>query len=583
MYAVKLSGMLPANYPLSEGSGIQQTFAIQAGHTYCISYKAKTDINNQYVCVRGTPVIQFRASNGALLTHTGGMPMGVAQNITSGTWATYNQSFTAPANFNTVSITAHSLNSIGYRSAYIDNICIKECNPCSPISIKNLASKLDGITFIAENSSHTSMSYNYKVVDDMGTEFAIGQIANLHPNEAATIEVAGLLPSKDYVLHAWPICDYAASNPTAFSTLNPDITISDNTTDTACLNATETDAFGTTTSDIKDANGRIIATVIPDAFTDLGTINVEVHNQNRPIVIDNQSFLGRTFNVTSNEIAGLIPNGGGYTMRLYFLDSELFTENGAAITPQNLGIKWWSGGSQTECLINDYINTPSSAGSFPVAGNIPSNQVNEGEFGRHNNGFYLQFHANHFTMFGASPDYTGLLPVKWLSFTGRVSSAKCAEKGSILLNWATASEQNVRDFTVERQAQKETSYKKIATQPAKNDENGAAYSFTDENLRSGTYNYRIKETDIDGTNDYTQIVSVLVNTCNHTAVYPNPTTAILELKTDGDRETPVTVFDINGRIIKEYTSIPESIDLATYPAGVYSLRIGEQVIKIVKL
>jgi hypothetical protein len=71
---------------------------------------------------------------------------------------------------------------------------------------------------------------------------------------------------------------------------------------------------------------------------------------------------------------------------------------------------------------------------------------------------------------------------------------------------------------------------------------------------------------------YTDIVSVITSGNKNIIFYPNPVNAVTPLKyvvkqgLSGD--TKLQFFDISGRIIKNYTSIPTTIDISRLPAGV---------------
>jgi Secretion system C-terminal sorting domain len=71
---------------------------------------------------------------------------------------------------------------------------------------------------------------------------------------------------------------------------------------------------------------------------------------------------------------------------------------------------------------------------------------------------------------------------------------------------------------------------------------------------------------------YTDIVSVITSGNKNIIFYPNPANAatplryVLKQGLPGD--TQLQLFDISGRIIKNYTSIPTTIDISRLPNGV---------------
>jgi hypothetical protein len=144
-----------------------------------------------------------------------------------------------------------------------------------------------------------------------------------------------------------------------------------------------------------------------------------------------------------------------------------------------------------------------------------------------------------------------LLPVEMTSFTA------VAQKTSALLAWSTATEVNNYGFEVERSTMSNTAptmnWQKIGfVQGAGTSNAPHEYSFTDKNIPSGCYTYRLKQIDRDGSFKYSQSVEVEVETAPHifslSQNYPdpfNPTTNIIySLRSDG--KVRLAVYDILG-------------------------------------
>ena len=67
----------------------------------------------------------------------------------------------------------------------------------------------------------------------------------------------------------------------------------------------------------------------------------------------------------------------------------------------------------------------------------------------------------------------------------------------------------------------------------------------------------------------------------HTAIYPNPTHDIINIITNNINQT-VYLNDALGRTLQQFNTVPTQIDLSELPAGVYFIKIGDTVSKIVK-
>ncbi|MCW8804166.1 MAG: T9SS type A sorting domain-containing protein, partial [Ignavibacteriaceae bacterium] len=115
--------------------------------------------------------------------------------------------------------------------------------------------------------------------------------------------------------------------------------------------------------------------------------------------------------------------------------------------------------------------------------------------------------------------YQYTVPVELTSFTAN------AVEDEVKLNWATATETNNQGFQVEKMNTAGT-FEQIGylagfgttTEPK-------AYSFTDSKLDAGTYSYRLKQIDFDGSYEYSDVVEVEVSIPAVYALeqnYPNP-------------------------------------------------------------
>jgi len=121
-------------------------------------------------------------------------------------------------------------------------------------------------------------------------------------------------------------------------------------------------------------------------------------------------------------------------------------------------------------------------------------------------------------------DFTGgeasALPVELTSFASSVAGT------TVQLNWATATEVDNYGFEVERSVDN-VSFSKIGfVAGAGNSSVQKQYSYSDANLASGTYYYRLKQVDTDGSFEYSQVVkSEVVGTPTEFSLsqnYPNP-------------------------------------------------------------
>lgn len=110
-------------------------------------------------------------------------------------------------------------------------------------------------------------------------------------------------------------------------------------------------------------------------------------------------------------------------------------------------------------------------------------------------------------------------PVELVSFQAELS------EGEVLLSWLTATETNSYGFVIER-AHDNSIYSEIGfVNSAGNSSSIKNYSFVDNIKAPGTYLYRLKQIDMDGTFEYSQAVEIILYNPREFELYqnyPNP-------------------------------------------------------------
>jgi len=141
----------------------------------------------------------------------------------------------------------------------------------------------------------------------------------------------------------------------------------------------------------------------------------------------------------------------------------------------------------------------------------------------------------------------GVLPVELASFASVVIN------NDVTLNWSTATETNNSGFDIERSSVN-GQWSKVGNVTG----NGTStvshsYSFSDRNLASGNYNYRLKQIDFNGNFEYFNLsneVNVgIPSSFDLSQNYPNPfnpsTSINFDLPIDG--KVSLKLYDMNGR------------------------------------
>ncbi len=185
----------------------------------------------------------------------------------------------------------------------------------------------------------------------------------------------------------------------------------------------------------------------------------------------------------------------------------------------------------------------------------------------------------------AIADIAAPLPVELKSFE-LVAHADFVE-----VNWSTASELNNDYFTVERRHEHAEQFEALASIPGAGTTNvEQRYRYEDYAIAPGTWYYRIKQTDFDGSYSYSPIKSVTVSGKGFWQVYPNPSEgSVLNIRftaADFNKTAIITVLDAQGkRMHMEQVSV-QGLDVPVrftqqLPSGVYLviIRTADDVVR----
>ena len=184
----------------------------------------------------------------------------------------------------------------------------------------------------------------------------------------------------------------------------------------------------------------------------------------------------------------------------------------------------------------------------------------------------------------ATPDLGALefvapLPVELLYF-----DAELIEDNKVLLTWATLSELDNDYFSLEKSNDGRTWKVLKNIDGAGTTQTVKHYKFNDKNPFDGFNYYRLKQTDFDGRFEYSTIESIWLNknTPSSLSVFPNPFKNQITIETDAEE---VFIFDALGRLVKDIDLEKLnalSIDLGNLSSGVYFVKGGNGVVRVVK-
>lgn len=176
---------------------------------------------------------------------------------------------------------------------------------------------------------------------------------------------------------------------------------------------------------------------------------------------------------------------------------------------------------------------------------------------------------------GGAPDGTGAFPVELTSFTGTPAG------NAVLLEWATASEQNSAKFVVERSADNAT-FEALGEEMAAGNSNTVRnYQFADLSPLAGISYYRLRQLDMDGAEHLSNTIEVAYAPGQVSlTLVPNPATVgqtLTVLGSDAEAEISLRLYTVAGDLVTDQT-LPagvRSISLPVLPAGLYLYRLKD--------
>ncbi len=271
----------------------------------------------------------------------------------------------------------------------------------------------------------------------------------------------------------------------------------------------------------------------------------------------------RTWNIYANNAAGnsnINLQHNNATNQSLFVEANQFVTQWSTTTPNTTG--------DLALSENAWQSNASGGG---VAGNLSSTGTVANSSMRSRDYTSFATSASDATAyFSKSSSQLIPLPVTLISFT--IKAETCSK---VTANWKVSDAVNFNRFELERSANG-TSFQTIGVilfDPATFE-----YNYPDNIQTAGTYFYRLKMIDDDGTYKYGPVVMVKSDCADKTIVlFPNPTRNIVTIRGLQGGEL-IQLYGMKGELLinKKAMNYQEQLDLGKYPAGTYNVIIQNE-------
>jgi hypothetical protein len=183
------------------------------------------------------------------------------------------------------------------------------------------------------------------------------------------------------------------------------------------------------------------------------------------------------------------------------------------------------------------------------------------------------------------------IPVELTSFTANVNESR-----NVVLSWSTATETNNQGFDIERRVDKNNFEKIGFVSGFGTTAEAQSYNYTDADVNSGSYSYRLKQIDFDGHYSYSEVVDVVITGPYSFALaqnYPNPfnPSTTIEYSIPNKSNVTISVFDAIGNELellysgeKEAGVHQVTWNATNYASGIYFYRLNsEKFVQVKKM
>jgi hypothetical protein len=174
------------------------------------------------------------------------------------------------------------------------------------------------------------------------------------------------------------------------------------------------------------------------------------------------------------------------------------------------------------------------------------------------------------------PPTSVILPVDFGYFKAQLNE----KENQISLNWQTLMELNNKGFEIEHSIDGKEFKTLDFVEGVGTTADAQVYNYEHKDFQKGENYYRLKQLDLDGEYDYSEVVLVSIKKEGTIALFPNPAKHSVYIDMPENllrREVNINIHDVTGRLFYEQTQELETsrirLNLKDIPAGSYFVRV----------
>ena len=247
-----------------------------------------------------------------------------------------------------------------------------------------------------------------------------------------------------------------------------------------------------------------------------------------------------------------------------------FLNSGGATSGFEMKIPFSAIGITSASTVQAFAMVVSSSGYFSdvtVPGNVTGGNLGSGGTGTFDQMLTMNFNTQAGGLYHSAAI---ALPVELTTFNAK------AQGSSINLDWATASEKQSSHFDIERSADAQNWATIGSVKAAGTSVRAHTYTYTDNAPLSNVNYYRLKQVDLDGKFEYSQVATAAIGKGKLKGIFPNPVKDKLNvIAGELSENATATIFDLSGKVVQTTRLNGAQIDVSNLNQGLYLLRVSD--------